>query len=81
MMDTWRINKALSSFRSLLSVIEELTEEEVLHVLKVEAGSRRRSVMIDKLIQKSAELNRRSYIRNLKEKYNGTNKKRSTDNS
>lgn len=79
-MNTWRINKALTSYRSLLSILEELTETEVLHVLEIEAGSRCRAVMLNKLIQKAAELNRNSYIRNLKEKYNGTNKKRSTDN-
>lgn len=80
-MNTWRIAKALASYRSLLSILEELTEMEVLHVLEVEAGSRRRAVMLNKLIQKAAELNRNSYIRNLKEKYNGTNKKRSTVDS
>jgi hypothetical protein len=63
------ISKALKSSRSLEQVLSELTEEEVLHVLEVEVGSRRRSVMIDRLIQKAAELNRKQYIANLKEKF------------
>ena len=78
-MDNWRIQQALRSFRSLTRVLGEMTEEEVLHVLQVEAGSRRRAVMLDKLIQKAAELHRNSYLLKLKEQYNGTNKKRSTD--
>ena len=68
---TWHIAKALTSFRSLTEIIDELTEEEVLHALEVEAGSQRRSVLIDKLIQKAAGLNRLTYIQKLKEKYRG----------
>lgn len=80
-MNPWRISKALHSFRSLASVIGEMSEEEVLHVLQVEAGSRRRVAMLDKLIQKAAELNRHSYIRNLKEKYRGSKQKRNSVSS
>lgn len=75
----WHVKKALKSFRSLTSIIGELTEEEVLHVLQVESESRRRSVMLDKLIQKAAELNRHIYIANLKEKIHGTQQIRRTD--
>ena len=71
-MRDWFLTRALLSARSLTGVIGELTEQEVLHVLTVEAGSRRRSVMIDKLIQKAAELNRQTYLKSLKEKFHGT---------
>ena len=65
----WHIQKALNSFRSLAQIIDELTEEEVLHALEVESGSRRRAVMLDKLILKAASLNRINYISYLKEKH------------
>lgn len=68
----WYVRKALTSSRSLASVIGELTEEEVLHALEVESESSRRSVMIDRLIQKAAELNRHSYLKTLKEQFHGT---------
>ena len=68
-MRQFYISKALKSSRSLEQILSELTEEEVLHVLEVEVGSRRRSVMIDRLIQKAAEVNRKSYIAKLKEKF------------
>ncbi len=63
------ISKALRSSRSLTSVIGELTEKEVLHVLQVEFESLRRSVMIEKLILKAGELHRLTYLKSLKEKY------------
>ena len=68
-MRQFYISKALKSSRSLEQILSELTEEEVLHVLEVEVGSRRRSVMIDRLIQKAAEIHRKSYIAKLKEKF------------
>lgn len=40
-----------------------------MYALEVEAGSRRRGVILDKLIQKAAELHRHSYLQILKEKY------------
>ena len=64
------VHKALASFRSLSEVIGELTEEEVMHVLEVESGSRRRAVMLDKLILKAAELHRRRYLSELRRKFN-----------
>jgi hypothetical protein len=67
----WHTQKALHSFRSLAEIIDELTEEEVLHALEVEAGSRRRAVMLDKLILRAAHINRNNYITYLKEKHHG----------
>ena len=43
-----------------------------MQALEVEAGSRRRGVILDKLIQKAAELHRHTYLQILKEKYHGT---------
>lgn len=68
-MRNWHIQKALNSFRSLSGIIGELTEEEVLHALEVESGSRRRAVMLDKLILKAAELHRKAYIITLQHKF------------
>jgi hypothetical protein len=68
-MREFQLTRALHSTRSLIDVLNELTLEEVLHVLKVEAGSRRRAVVLDKLIQKAGELTRQNFIQSLKEKY------------
>jgi hypothetical protein len=68
-VNTWRIARALGSYRALIENIGEMSEEEVLNALEVEAGSRRRGVILDKLIQKAAELQRHTYIKSLKEKY------------
>ena len=78
-MRPWFISKALKSSRSLSDGIGEMTEEELLHVLQIEFDSSRRSVMIDMMIQKAANLNRKKYLLSLQEKYRGTSKKRSTD--
>ncbi len=78
-MRNWHITKALASSRSLSDVIGELTEEEVLHALSIESESRRRSVIIDRLILKAAELHRITYINQLKEKHHGTCQIRSSD--
>lgn len=71
------VTKALKSSRSLLDTLPELTEEEVLKALDLEFETRRRKVLIDRLIQKAAELQYHSYLNSLKEKYHGTSQKRS----
>lgn len=68
-MDQFRITKALRSVRSLDDVIDEMTEEEVLHVLSIEVGARRRATMVTRLFQKAVDLNRQTYETTLKEKY------------
>ena len=68
-MDQFRITKALRSVRSLDDVIDEMTEEEVLHVLSIEVGARRRTTMVSRLFQKAVDLNRQTYEATLKEKY------------
>ena len=68
-MHHWDIAKALKSVRSLDEIIGELTEEEILHVLEIEVGGSRRSSVIDRLFHQAVELNRQTYVANLKEKY------------
>ena len=68
---TWYVTQALGSFRALCDVLIELTEEEVLHCLQVEAGSLRRRSVIDRLISRATQLNGERYTRQLKEKFHG----------
>ncbi len=68
-MRQWHIAKAMKSVRSLDEVLDELTEEEILHVLEIEIGGNRRSSVICRLIQKAVDLNRQNYIAKLKEKF------------
>lgn len=63
----WQMRLALKSVRDLVSVIDQLTEEEVLAALELEKSSRRRKHVLDRLIQKAADLNRQNYINSLKE--------------
>lgn len=67
----WHIGQALDSYPSLLKVLSELTEEEVLHALSLESASRRRQSIIDRLISRAVRLNELSYAKTLKEKYHG----------
>lgn len=67
-MREFHIHQALASTRSLAGVIDELTEEEVLHVLTTECASQRRAVMVERLLAKAVELNSTKYLDTLKEK-------------
>lgn len=68
----WYVSEALSSMRRLAEIIDELTEEEVLAALELEAGSQRRSSIVDRLISRATRLNEIKYSTQLKEKYHGT---------
>lgn len=68
----WHLAQAIGSFASLNSVINELTEEEVLAALDLEAASQRRSTTIDRLISRAVRLRELSYSTFLKDKYHGT---------
>ena len=61
----WHVGQALGSFRSLIDVLSELTEEEVLHCLQVEAGSLRRRSVINRLISRAARIHELRYIEGL----------------
>lgn len=65
----FRIGEALVSFGSLHEVIQELTEEEVLACLQLEAATRRRASILNRLISRAARLNEVSYVATLKQKY------------
>lgn len=69
---SWRTSRALDSYRSLLSVVEELTEEEVYHCLKLEVQSQRRKTIVNRLIDRAADINKQQFINSLKEKLNGS---------
>lgn len=60
-MLSWRTSRALESFRELLKVVEGLTEEEVYECLKLEVETQRRKTVIDRLIQRAADLNRQQF--------------------
>lgn len=68
-MRQWYVGQALRSFRSLDKIIDELTEEEVLHVLEIESGAQRRITIMNRLLQKAVDLNRHNYEVTLKEKF------------
>lgn len=66
------IDDALASYTGLTRILEELTEEEVLACLRLEASSRRRQSILDRLISRAVRLNELSYNRQLKEQFHGT---------
>lgn len=63
------IDRALRSYAGLVEVLNELTEEEVLACLKLEAGSLRRRSILDRLISRAGRLHELRYTRQLKEKF------------
>jgi hypothetical protein len=71
MVSKYRIAGALRSYGALLAVLEELTEEEVLACLQLEAGSQRRESVLKRLISRAVRLNEIKYSRQLKENFNG----------
>lgn len=69
MVSKYRIAGALRSYGALLAVLEELTEEEVLACLQLEAGSQRRESVLKRLISRAVRLNEIKYAAQLKQKY------------
>lgn len=68
----WNVSEALSSYVRLTDLLPELTEEEVLACLALEAASQRRRSVIDRLISRAIRLKEIEYKRQLKEKFYGT---------
>jgi len=66
------MQEALQSFKRLEEILAELTEEEVLACLELEAASRRRRSLIDRLISRAVRLQGLVYSSQLKEKFHGT---------
>lgn len=67
--------QALESYPALMRHLNDLTEEEVLAALDLEAATRRRASVIGRLISRAVRLNELSYVNQLKEKYCGTSEK------
>jgi len=61
----WYLSEALVSYRRLLDVVDELTEEEVLACLDLETASQRRQSVTDILTKRAVRL----YSIRLLEKY------------
>lgn len=68
----WIVGQSLASYAGLRKHLRQLTEEEVLACLDVEAASLRRETVIDRLISRAVRLRELSYATHLKEKYRGT---------
>lgn len=68
----WFVARALESFSGLMEHLNELTEDEVLACLELEAATLRRVSVIDRLISRAVRLREVSYSANLKEKFHGT---------
>jgi len=66
------LNRALASFASMSEVLDQLTEQEVLAALKLEAATLRRRSIIDRLISRATRINELAYSSQLKEKFHGT---------
>lgn len=68
----WYVSESLESFQKLTQYLNELTEEEVIAALELEAASRRRRSIVDRLISRAVRLRELEYVAILKEKYHGT---------
>ena len=66
------VAQALASFAGLTQTLDELTEEEVLACLEVEAAGQRRRSVLDRLISRATRLNELAYNTRLKEQFHGT---------
>jgi hypothetical protein len=66
------LGQALESYTTLLDCLLQLTEEEVLAALELEAATRRRRSVINRLISRAARINELNYVAKLKEKFHGT---------
>ncbi len=67
-----KLGQLLESFSTMADALSDLTEQEVLAALELEAASQRRRSVIDRLIKRAVRLNELKYQRHLKEKFNGT---------
>lgn len=61
----WHMAKALESFRSLGTVIDQLTLDEIYTCLDLEMSSQRRRSLASRLIQQAVRMTEK----NLQEKY------------
>lgn len=66
------MKQALESYPALARHLNDLTEDEVLAALELEAATQRRASVIGRLISRAVRLNEIRYAQTLKEKYRGT---------
>lgn len=52
----WHVSEALTSFRRLVGIIDELTEDEVKQALQLEASTRRRKSIMNRLEAKAKKM-------------------------
>lgn len=67
----FKVAQALESMASLKGIVNDLTEEEVLACLKLEAAAQRRASILTRLISRAARLKEISYVDDLKKKFLG----------
>lgn len=68
----WHVGQALKSAVLLAELLPQLTEDEVLHCLALEAQSCRRKSLMDSLINRAARFNKQRFVKQLKEKHHVT---------
>jgi len=67
----WYTTQALDSYRALDGVINDMTLDEITACLDLEAGSKRRRSVIDRLILRAVKLSAIQIATRLQEKYHG----------
>lgn len=60
-MNQWRLNEALTSYRRLEEVVNEMTEEEVVRALALEEESLRRHSILQRLKRRARALSRAAH--------------------
>ena len=69
----WYTSQALDSYRALDGVINDMTLEEITACLDLEAATKRRRSVIDRLITRAVKLSVIAITNRLQEKYHGQN--------
>ena len=57
----WHISEALTSYRRLKDIVNELTEDEVKHALSLETSAHRRKSIVTRLNQRLFQLHKEKY--------------------
>lgn len=70
------IDQALTSYPSLKTIVNELTEEEVMAALEIESATRRRQSIVLRLIARANRINELRYVAQLKQKFHADSGKR-----
>lgn len=62
-MREWFISEALSSVRRLDELLDQLTDEELSHLINLEEAAQRRKSFLDKLYREARQRAKRPYLR------------------